>query len=699
MYLGFNVYGSAAGDESIKLFENSLDWVTGGVSWLSADPDEGIITEGTSQVIDILFDARNIFGGDYFADLVIETNDPANEEWRVPVYLDVTGIPDIFSDDSVIDFGQVFVGFPDSIIIEIKNVGTDLLTISNITSDISELTVGPTAFSLNPNGSELITIGLVSLAAQSISGTLTVQSDDPDEPNFLISVSAEAIFPPIVGITPSTIIDTVLFDDSSTVELIISNSGGSDLTFVIEESELAPSPMASAKSVLTVTEPLSLSVGRNTLSTLKVSEEAGFLTELTKSIKEISNRTKSKSDNFRLDENRALSRDDIFERDQVGIRPITRLSKSSSSSNVVAGKGGPDEFGHRWIDSDEPGGPIFDWVDIKSVGTEVFLTDDSNTGLISLGFDVPFYENVFSSIAFSSNGWISFTNTGSWIWSESLPSQNEWVPENLIALYAADLFPADGSSAWYYSDVANNRFIIQFENWGVCCLSTPYFDMEAIIYSDGSILLQFLEVTGFDNIGTVGIQNQAKDDGLTIATWNDLYIHNELAVRISKGVDWLSADPTEGVVAQGQDATVSVKINTDGLELGDYLAYLSVKTNDPVTPQITIPVELHVTDVVGIIPEDVLPKEFALEQNYPNPFNPVTTISYALPKTTSYSLIIYDLMGRELMRWSESDAAPGFYNKLWNGTNKAGISVSTGVYIYRLTAGDFVRTKKMILLK
>ena len=94
-----------------------------------------------------------------------------------------------------------------------------------------------------------------------------------------------------------------------------------------------------------------------------------------------------------------------------------------------------------------------------------------------------------------------------------------------------------------------------------------------------------------------------------------------------------------------------------------------------------------------------IPVEFNLYQNYPNPFNPSTLIKYALPKSSTVSLVIYNLMGQEIRRWDESDAVPGYYEKIWNGTNQAGISVSSGIYIYRITTAEFIQTRKMVLLK
>jgi len=109
--------------------------------------------------------------------------------------------------------------------------------------------------------------------------------------------------------------------------------------------------------------------------------------------------------------------------------------------------------------------------------------------------------------------------------------------------------------------------------------------------------------------------------------------------------------------------------------------------------------ELAVNIVVSIEPIPNIPDVYALDQNYPNPFNPITVLRYALPEQSNVSLVVYNLMGQQVIRWDEGNVEPGFYEKTWNGTNRNGIPVTSGIYIYRLIAGDFIQTKKMVLLK
>ncbi|MGE5498670.1 MAG: T9SS type A sorting domain-containing protein, partial [Syntrophothermus sp.] len=94
-----------------------------------------------------------------------------------------------------------------------------------------------------------------------------------------------------------------------------------------------------------------------------------------------------------------------------------------------------------------------------------------------------------------------------------------------------------------------------------------------------------------------------------------------------------------------------------------------------------------------------LPSEFSLSQNYPNPFNPSTVISYSVPEVSFVTLRIYNLMGQEVRNLISEEKSPGKYFVKWNGENNSGKRVSSGIYLYRLTAGNHTETRKMNLLK
>jgi hypothetical protein len=89
-----------------------------------------------------------------------------------------------------------------------------------------------------------------------------------------------------------------------------------------------------------------------------------------------------------------------------------------------------------------------------------------------------------------------------------------------------------------------------------------------------------------------------------------------------------------------------------------------------------------------------MPVEYSLLQNYPNPFNPSTTIGYSLAKESFVQLKIYDVLGREIKTLIDEKESVGTYNVHFDASD-----LNSGIYFYRIAAGGFVESKKMILLK
>ena len=95
----------------------------------------------------------------------------------------------------------------------------------------------------------------------------------------------------------------------------------------------------------------------------------------------------------------------------------------------------------------------------------------------------------------------------------------------------------------------------------------------------------------------------------------------------------------------------------------------------------------------------IVPAYLTLYPAYPNPFNPLTRIQYDLPEQTHVSLVIYDLLGREIRMLVSKIQRPGRYMIHWDGSNSAGMFVASGMYIYQLQSQNFITTKKIIYLK
>lgn len=91
---------------------------------------------------------------------------------------------------------------------------------------------------------------------------------------------------------------------------------------------------------------------------------------------------------------------------------------------------------------------------------------------------------------------------------------------------------------------------------------------------------------------------------------------------------------------------------------------------------------------------NVIPKEYALLQNYPNPFNPETKINFDIPNLADVKISVYDITGKEIAVLVNEKLEPGSYSFKWNGA-----SFASGIYFYRVQSGNFVQTRKMVLVK
>lgn len=139
----------------------------------------------------------------------------------------------------------------------------------------------------------------------------------------------------------------------------------------------------------------------------------------------------------------------------------------------------------------------------------------------------------------------------------------------------------------------------------------------------------------------------------------------------------------------GDSINVTNILENFTLQPGEFYIYTSVKLPTP-EPDIVNDIQKN---------DDVIATKFYLEQNFPNPFNPATSIKFHIKEQGFVSLKVFDLLGREIKTLINEDLSNGIYNVNWNGDNDFGEKVSSGIYFYRIEAGSYVNSLKMLLLK
>ncbi|UCF62712.1 MAG: immune inhibitor A, partial [bacterium] len=166
------------------------------------------------------------------------------------------------------------------------------------------------------------------------------------------------------------------------------------------------------------------------------------------------------------------------------------------------------------------------------------------------------------------------------------------------------------------------------------------------------------------------------------------------------GQNWLTFNPMLGAVQPGASQTIDVQIDPANLSANNlYDAELRVFSNDPLSPEIVVPVSIFVTSPNVLQMPELIPRELNLYSNFPNPFNPSTTLTFDLPQTSPVSLEIYNILGQKIVTLVDQKLSAGTHTCVWNGTNSLGELISAGIYFYKLETPDKTLIRKMILTK
>lgn len=294
----------------------------------------------------------------------------------------------------------------------------------------------------------------------------------------------------------------------------------------------------------------------------------------------------------------------IARHNELSDLPEYSLKNYSQEINGVSfdGNGGPDLFGYKWKDSNEPNGPQYVWTDITANPNAVAVTfangdlDDGYTNAIPLGFNVKFYGTEYSNVYLSTNGFLSFTALSNATYSnEQIPGVA--VPNSMVAMFWDDLDGRTQGTVHRLQD--GNKFYIQFTNWQKYS-GTGSLTFQVVIHQNGKIVVYYNNMNATLNSATVGIENAAGNDGLQVA-YNANYVANNLALEFASEPDWLSNNVNSGTLFNGNSVDVELTFHAEDYPVGSYAMDLVVASNDPVSSTVTVPVTME----ISIIPVEL----------------------------------------------------------------------------------------------
>lgn len=536
---------SNLGDGALQFEISDVDLETGlDATWLSQNPISGSTIARGDCNTSVTLDATGLAPGTYGAEIIIDSNDLGLPQVIIPVAATVSGsAPEI--DVTPVSFNEKLE--PGQLLIKtmtINNVGEGMLDFDISDVDLGSgldstwLSLAPVSGLVAPGESQGITVTFdgTDLVAGSYTADIIIGNNDPDENPITVSATLTVPAADIDVVVPEPLDVDLNLDQVETRIITINNYGEGTLLFEIIP-EYISGPTAGDATGDAVIHHLELAKG-----------------------------------------------EDDPRRGQV----------------VIQGTGGPDGFGYYWIDSDQPGGPRFQWVEIEHTGTDTGIHGDDDAVVLDMGFDFSFYGNTYSQVMIAEDGFISFIDYGSSSCTNQ-PIPDPSTPNNIIAPFWDDQYTPAGGTIYYHMVEQGGHRLFAVEWSQVPHYSSPLDSIltyQLLLSDTGEVVFQYKTMTGEygdAHSATVGIENPDGWDGLEVS-FNTPFIHDEMAVLIAPHPFWLRTDPCFGTVAPGENQNVEVIFDSRGLRGGSLSGNIIIKSNDPDEEVVVLSASLQVCD-------------------------------------------------------------------------------------------------------
>jgi|GEM_PF-6530559 len=561
------------------------------VSWLSASPDSGTISPGDSLEIDVTFDAMCcVNDGDHFANLLISSNDPITPVDSVLCYLHVIAAPVIALSNDTLDFDVVFVDYADTLTLQVSNIGSDTLEISNITTDNSAYTVSITNFSLPPDENQTVIVIFAPTAVGPSPSNLTVHCNDPNNPTATVMLLGEGLEAPIMTVNPDYISDTLFTGESVNHNLTIGNIGGSDLLFEIRIASL-PSVQEKKERIVTHRASKGNSChGDNDRLLNRSNDKFDYKTQNRQEDIEIRHPGKAQINYLR----------------RIGPLPDSHLPSGEENQNYALEFDGVNDYVSIPTLVPIINEPIkqftFEgWINVAAATNDAqqFMEGHTATWEIHVELEVGTNRMFFYISDDSGNGNVVTTNP---------ISLSKW--HHIACTY-------NGSTQRIYLDGVLEDSLSWSNTFTITTGITLGKDFEANIqYLNGmldevriwnlarnqaAIQADMYREIGSNEPGLVGYWRLNEGSGYT--AFDQTSNHNDgslyggvtwIASTAPISPAWLSVSPDSGIVPAASAMDIDISFSAARMYGGDYYSNLFISSNDPATPEDTVLCYLHV---------------------------------------------------------------------------------------------------------
>ena len=832
---------NAARDDGLTVAYNT-DYVHDGLAirlapvsdWLTVTPNAGSVPPGGAAQLDVTFSAEEMFGGTYEGAVRIETNDPRAGVMEVPAVMNVTGVPVLAVDPAALDFGDVYIGYPETLDLLVSNAGTDLLTVTGIAGTSGEFTAAPMAFDLDPFESRVVTVSFAPAAAGARSDVLAIASNDAASPA-MVPVDGVGVMPPDANWSPEGIVGAAMPGGTKTKTMTLCNDGGSDLVWSLNGSEsvaadMVPHPYLDLGKEEADPRPGILgSGGPDTFGhTWTDSDEPGgpvflwtdisatgtpcfgsyaddgnegpfpigfdfpfygndfgefyvcsngWLSFTNGSLRTYSNQPLPNTGSSVPENLIAAFWDDMV------VDPVTRgldVHYLHDGEKLIV------QYDVRRIATFDP--PYFSFQVMLYPNGDIILqydtlgavTNSATVGIqnsarddgLNIAFNTDYLHEGLAILISSAPSWLTVgTESGTLAPGECAEID---VVMDASSLEAGDY---EGTLTMTSNDPADPvKTMPVLFHVGTVDVAAAAVDPSTLnLSSNGKWMTGMVELLPeYDPADIVvetvlfngevaadanvwSLSEDFNENGIPDAMFKfdrsaieDILVEGEHVEVVVTGeirdVTYFVARDTirvirphmvspngEEVYYLGQPVTIQWENpenwNVDHVDLfstvdggitwepvASGLTGTSHAWEVPLIPSEEVKVRVFAFDNKGVLGydssdafftvtgdlsavDDVVPTVYALRGAYPNPFNPKTTISFDLPKDGPARLTIYDVRGRKVIDLVDENRGRGRHDVVWLGKDEHGRQMASGVYYYRIVAGDFTAVKKMTLLK